>query len=188
MTTSARSTATCRRRRSRSRSQAAGWCRRSCDRKELEREFWDYCHTDASQRSRRRAGLRHQPRADGHDRRSCCRTRRCPASTWRSAIPYGSQTGADWKSTTHIDVLTRDCDVWIDDEQVIAQGRYLLGQVLRCRGLGIAGPRNDTDTLIRLTVYSHIMCRQYGQSCPPCGPQSSRLWRMPRPARMPDSR
>jgi hypothetical protein len=23
-------------------------------------------------------------------------------------------------------VLTRDCDVWIDDEQVIAEGQYLL--------------------------------------------------------------
>ena len=40
--------------------------------------------------------------------------------------PYGSQTGAPWKSRTHIDVLTRDCDVWIDDEQVIARGKYLL--------------------------------------------------------------
>ena len=36
--------------------------------------------------------------------------------------PHGSQTGAPWKSRTHIDVLTRDCDVWIDDEQVIGQG------------------------------------------------------------------
>ena len=40
--------------------------------------------------------------------------------------PYGSQTHADWKSRTHVDVLTRDCDVWIDDEQVIAEGQYLL--------------------------------------------------------------
>ena len=27
---------------------------------------------------------------------------------------------------THVDVLTRHCDVWIDDEQVIAGGQYLL--------------------------------------------------------------
>ena len=40
--------------------------------------------------------------------------------------PYGSQTGAPWKSRTHIDVLTRACDVWIDDEQVIGRGRYLM--------------------------------------------------------------
>ena len=42
--------------------------------------------------------------------------------------PYGSQTHADWKSRTHVDVLTRGCDVWIDDEQVIAAGQYLLDQ------------------------------------------------------------
>ena len=40
--------------------------------------------------------------------------------------PYGSQTHADWKSRTHVDVLTRDCNVWIDDQQVIADGQYLL--------------------------------------------------------------
>ena len=42
--------------------------------------------------------------------------------------PYGSQTHANWSSTTHVDVLTRGCDVWIDDEQVIAGGQYLLDQ------------------------------------------------------------
>ena len=38
--------------------------------------------------------------------------------------PYGGQTHADWSSRTHVDVLTRDCNVWIDDEQVIAEGQY----------------------------------------------------------------
>ena len=38
--------------------------------------------------------------------------------------PYGSQTGASWKSRTHIDVLTRNCDVWIDEKQVIDGGKY----------------------------------------------------------------
>jgi leucyl aminopeptidase (aminopeptidase T) len=40
--------------------------------------------------------------------------------------PYGSQTRANWAATTHVDVLTRGCDVWIDDAQVIAEGQYLL--------------------------------------------------------------
>ena len=40
--------------------------------------------------------------------------------------PYGSQTHADWKSKTHVDVLTRNCDVWIDDDQVISKGHYQL--------------------------------------------------------------
>jgi len=29
-------------------------------------------------------------------------------------------------SQTHVDVLTRECDVWIDDDQVIEKGQYLL--------------------------------------------------------------
>ena len=40
--------------------------------------------------------------------------------------PYGSQTGADWKSRTHVDVLTRECDVWIDQDQVISRGKYMM--------------------------------------------------------------
>ena len=36
--------------------------------------------------------------------------------------PYGSQTHADWKSKTHVDVLTRKCDVWIDTDQIISKG------------------------------------------------------------------
>lgn len=43
--------------------------------------------------------------------------------------PYGSQTHADWRSTTHVDVLTRQCDIWIDDEQIIERGRYRLDRV-----------------------------------------------------------
>src|SRR4029078_1208093 len=38
--------------------------------------------------------------------------------------PYGRQTGGPVESRTHIDVLTRGCDVWIDDQQVIENGRY----------------------------------------------------------------
>jgi aminopeptidase len=43
--------------------------------------------------------------------------------------PYGSQTGAPWSCTTHVDVLTRECDVWIDEEPVIPRGRYLLDRL-----------------------------------------------------------
>jgi leucyl aminopeptidase (aminopeptidase T) len=40
--------------------------------------------------------------------------------------PYGSQTGADWTCTTHIDAITRDCDVWAGAEQIMAAGRFLV--------------------------------------------------------------
>src|SRR6267378_1498048 len=71
--------------------------RAECARRDLEDEFWRYCHTD-----------------ENSDR----------VGELAFGDPYGSQTHADWESRTHVDVLTRDCDVWIDQDQVIEKGRY----------------------------------------------------------------
>jgi aminopeptidase len=40
--------------------------------------------------------------------------------------PYGSQTGARWTCSSHIDAITRQCDVWADGRQIMAGGRYLV--------------------------------------------------------------
>jgi leucyl aminopeptidase (aminopeptidase T) len=69
-----------------------------CARKDLEKEFWEYCHTDEN----------------------------FPGVHIAFGDPYGSQTHANWKSKTHVDVLTRNCDVWIDEDQVIEKGQYHL--------------------------------------------------------------
>lgn len=39
---------------------------------------------------------------------------------------YAEQTGADWYGTTHLDVVGRDFDIWIDDEQIMADGRFVI--------------------------------------------------------------
>lgn len=94
-----------------------------CARKPLEREFWDYCHTDAS--SDRVGELAFGTNlALSEMIGNLLQDEKVPGVHLAFGDPYGSQTGADWKSKTHIDVLTRDCDVWIDDTQVIAGGRY----------------------------------------------------------------
>jgi aminopeptidase len=96
-----------------------------CDRTDLERDFWNYCHTDEnSDRVGELAfgtnlGLREMIGILLQDEK-------VPGVHLAFGDPYGSQTNADWKSRTHVDVLTRNCDVWIDDEQVIADGQYLL--------------------------------------------------------------
>jgi aminopeptidase len=95
------------------------------DHAELERDFWQYCHTDGnSNRVGELAfgtnlGLREMIGVLLQDEK-------VPGVHLAFGDPYGSQTRADWASKTHVDVLTRGCDVWIDDDQVIAQGRYLL--------------------------------------------------------------
>jgi leucyl aminopeptidase (aminopeptidase T) len=96
-----------------------------CPRKDLEQDFWAYCHTDAnSDRVGELAfgtnlGLREMIGVLLQDEK-------VPGVHLAFGDPYGSQTGADWSSRTHVDVLTRGCDVWIDDDQVIENGRYLL--------------------------------------------------------------
>ena len=40
--------------------------------------------------------------------------------------PYAQHTGADWASTTHIDCVGRHFDVWMDGEQVMRDGVYLV--------------------------------------------------------------
>jgi leucyl aminopeptidase (aminopeptidase T) len=39
--------------------------------------------------------------------------------------PYCEHTGQTWTSTTHIDCVGRDFDVWVDGEVVMRGGRYL---------------------------------------------------------------
>ena len=96
-----------------------------CERKELEREFWEYCHTDAA--SDRVGELAFGTNLALTDMIGILlQDEKVPGVHLAFGDPYGSQTGADWKSKTHIDVLTRDCDVWIDNLQVIAGGRYQL--------------------------------------------------------------
>jgi aminopeptidase len=96
-----------------------------CDRADLQRDFWTYCHTDGnSDRVGELAfgtnlGLREMIGILLQDEK-------VPGVHLAFGDPYGSQTHADWTSRTHVDVLTRNCDVWIDDDQVIERGQYIL--------------------------------------------------------------
>ena len=97
----------------------------SCARSDLEREFWTYCHTDAH--SDRVGELAFGTNIALDEMIGVLlQDEKIPGVHLAFGDPYGSQTGAPWKSRTHIDVLTRVCDVWIDDEQVIGRGRYLM--------------------------------------------------------------
>ena len=96
-----------------------------CDRTDLQEDFWAYTHTDAnSDRVGELAfgtnlGLREMIGILLQDEK-------LPGVHLAFGDPYGSQTRADWSSQTHVDVLTRECDVWIDEDKVIEQGQYLL--------------------------------------------------------------
>ena len=40
--------------------------------------------------------------------------------------PYGEHTGARWYSSTHIDVVGRNFDIWVDQEQIMRGGQFLI--------------------------------------------------------------
>jgi leucyl aminopeptidase (aminopeptidase T) len=97
--------------------------RAECERKDLEEEFWEYCHTDEN--SDRVGELAFGTNLGLSEMIGVLlQDEKFPGVHLAFGDPYGSQTHADWKSKTHVDVLTRECDVWIDDDQVIEKGRY----------------------------------------------------------------
>ncbi|HEX8765728.1 MAG TPA: aminopeptidase, partial [Candidatus Acidoferrum sp.] len=97
----------------------------ACERQDLRQEFWDYCHTDEN--SDRVGELAFGTNLGLTEMIGILlQDEKFPGVHLAFGDPYGSQTHADWKSTTHVDVLTRECDVWIDDDQVIEKGRYQL--------------------------------------------------------------
>jgi len=102
-----------------------------CRRKDLEEEFWGYCHTDENSD---RVGELAFGTNLGLSRMIgiLLQDEKFPGVHIAFGDPYGSQTHADWKSRTHVDVLTRNCDVWIDEDRVIEKGRYRMNHL----GLG----------------------------------------------------
>ena len=71
---------------------------RSATRKELEQEFWDYCHTD--QHSDRVGELAFGTNLALTDMIGILlQDEKVPGVHLAFGDPYGSQTGADWKST-----------------------------------------------------------------------------------------
>jgi aminopeptidase len=105
--------------------QGARLKRVECERKDLQQEFWDYCHTDEN--SDRVGELAFGTNLGLSEMIGILlQDEKFPGVHIAFGDPYGSQTHANWKSRTHVDVLTRDCDVWIDQDQIISKGRYRL--------------------------------------------------------------
>ena len=99
-----------------------------CPRKDLEEEFWKYCHTDENSD---RVGELAFGTNLGLSRMIgiLLQDEKFPGVHIAFGDPYGSQTHANWKSRTHVDVLTRNCDVWIDEDQVIEKGHYQMNHL-----------------------------------------------------------
>ena len=93
--------------------------------KELEREFWDYCHTDEnSDRVGEFAIGTNIGLTDVIG--NILQDEKIPGIHIAFGNPYGAHTGADWYSATHIDVVGRLFDIWADEQQIMAAGKFLI--------------------------------------------------------------
>ena len=93
--------------------------------KELEREFWDYCHTDENSD---RVGEFAIGTNIGLTEviGNILQDEKIPGIHIAFGNPYGAHTGADWYSATHIDVVGRQFDIWADQRQIMAAGHFLI--------------------------------------------------------------
>ncbi len=93
--------------------------------KELEDEFWRYCHTDEN--SDRVGEFAIGTNIAVHDViGNILQDEKIPGIHIAFGNPYGAHTGADWYSRTHIDVVGREFDIWIDGVQIMHRGVFLL--------------------------------------------------------------
>ena len=95
------------------------------DNKDLEKEFWDYCHTDEnSDRVGEFAIGTNIGLTDVIG--NILQDEKIPGIHIAFGNPYGAHTGADWYSSTHIDVVGRQFDIWADKQQIMAGGHFLI--------------------------------------------------------------
>jgi aminopeptidase len=102
----------------------------SCANKELETEFWSYTHTDENSD---RVGEFAIGTNIGVTKviGNILQDEKFPGIHIAFGDPYGNHTGADWKSTTHIDVVGLEFNIWLGgpngEEQIMSEGKFLVG-------------------------------------------------------------
>ncbi len=93
--------------------------------KELEIEFWNYTHRDEN--SDRVGEFAIGTNLAVHEVvGNILQDEKIPGVHMAFGDPYGSHTGAKWTSTTHIDVVGRNFDIWADDRQIMTAGSFLV--------------------------------------------------------------
>jgi len=93
--------------------------------KELQDDFWAYTHTDEN--SDRVGEFAIGTNIELKDViGQILQDEKYPGVHIAFGNPYGAHTGADWYSCTHIDVVGRNFDIWVDNEQIMSGGKFLI--------------------------------------------------------------
>ncbi|MFZ0733888.1 MAG: aminopeptidase [Candidatus Sulfotelmatobacter sp.] len=93
--------------------------------RELESDFWKYTHTDEN--SDRVGEFAIGTNIDLKNViGQILQDEKYPGIHIAFGNPYGAHTGAEWDSTTHIDVVGRKFNIWVDQQQIMQDGKFLI--------------------------------------------------------------
>lgn len=93
--------------------------------RELKDDFWAYTHTDEN--SNRVGEFAIGTNIELKDViGQILQDEKYPGVHIAFGNPYGQHTGAEWYSSTHIDVVGRNFDIWVDGEQIMRGGQFLI--------------------------------------------------------------
>jgi len=93
--------------------------------RDMESDFWSYTHTDEN--SDRVGEFAIGTNIELKDViGQILQDEKYPGVHIAFGNPYGAHTGAEWYSSTHIDVVGREFDIWVDDEQIMRDGKFLI--------------------------------------------------------------
>ncbi len=95
------------------------------DNKELEQEFWAYTHTDENSDLVGEFAIGTNIELT-HVIGQILQDEKFPGIHIAFGNPYGEHTGANWYSSTHIDVVGTKFDIWVDGRQIMEKGRFLI--------------------------------------------------------------
>ncbi len=95
-----------------------------CDNADLRKEFMEYTHTDENSNRVGEFAIGTNialKKIIGH----ILQDEKYPGIHIAFGHPYADHTGQNWVSTTHIDCVGRDFDIWMDDVKVMEKGKFL---------------------------------------------------------------
>ena len=102
----------------------------ACANKDLERDFWAYTHTDENSDRVGEFAIGTNIGVD-YVIGNILQDEKFPGIHIAFGDPYGAHTGAPWKSSTHIDVVGLEFNIWLGnaqghEEQIMQDGVFLL--------------------------------------------------------------
>jgi len=91
----------------------------------LREDFWQYTHTDEN--SDRVGEFAIGTNVELHEVIGhILQDEKFPGVHIAFGNPYGAHTGADWYSSTHIDVVGLRFNIYVDGDQIMSEGRFLI--------------------------------------------------------------